>query len=576
MSVSSSHYCNPAQSLASAISNEVNSITGKRRDVFLLTAIAPAMISGCCCSINLASREISGTLPPLWGSMNALKALNLADNNLSGNLPPEWSSMSALRDFDLGGNSLSGNLPPKWSSMSALQDFDLGGNSLSGNLPPEWSLMSALRALNLSGNNLTGMLPPEWGSMHALVHLNLSGNSLSGPLPPQWSSMTALMELNLAGNNLSGPLPPQWSSLRTLERLDLMGNTLSGSIPPSWGWLQGLRTVKMSNNHLNGTLPPELGSLTGLNELDVSCNQLSGELPELWANIPQLTHADLSCQRGPPGGFRGSMPSSWRSLCHVSYGDITWCRAQEACVQQCNNTNVDTSVYQRQDSCPIPMGIQRLYSNQSAWDWLKTNWKDDGCRYQYAYEALLGLMVVLPFSFVCMLVAGLLLRKRGLRDSVSRQCSGGEAAEQNGWLHQSMRYVKRVARMVQHSWILPYVLLLHNLARPGFVITDVVMDAVTIAQVWGSWVGYVMLMVVFVPNLVTTTVLAVCMFRCGWSMFVKQASSTVFQGVLPQGVSMPCERLQHVPIYWHYLRHYRSLTLSGVGYWIEMFCMKTV
>ena len=45
------------------------------------------------------------------------------------------------------------------------------------------------------------------------------------------------------------------------------------------------------------------------------------------------------------------------------------------------------------------------------------------------------------------------------------------------------------------------------------MVTDVVMDAVTIAQVWSSWVGTVMLMVVFVPNLVTTIVLAVCMCR---------------------------------------------------------------
>ena len=93
-------------------------------------------------------------------------------------------------------------------------------------------------------------------------------------------------------------------------------------------------------------------------------------------------------------------------------------------------------------------------------------WREDGCRYPYAYEALLGLIVVLPFLFVCMVVAGLLLRKRRVQDSISRQGSGGEAADptqQESWLHQSLRYVKRVARMVQHSQILPYVLLIHNL-----------------------------------------------------------------------------------------------------------------
>ena len=93
------------------------------------------------------------------------------------------------------------------------------------------------------------------------------------------------------------------------------------------------------------------------------------------------------------------------------------------------------------------------------------------------------------------------------------------------WLHQSLRYG----------------LLFLSIVRPILVVADVVTDAMAIAQVWGSWVGYVMLGVVFVPNLATATALAACMWRCCLSTVARQASSTVPHGVC-QLLPMPCER----------------------------------
>ena len=94
--------------------------------------------------------------------------------------------------------------------------------------------------------------------------------------------------------------------------------------------------------------------------------------------------------------------------------EVTWCRSQEECLQQCNLVDADSNIYRSQDSCPLPKAIKDmdLYSNQSSWERLKIDWREDGCRYPFAYEALLSLIVVLPFSFVCMIGAGFWLRKR--------------------------------------------------------------------------------------------------------------------------------------------------------------------
>jgi hypothetical protein len=70
-----------------------------------------------------------------------------------------------------------------------------------------------------------------------------------------------------------------------------------------------------------------------------------------------------------------------------------------------------------------------------------------------------------------------------------------------------------------------------NVARPIVVGADIVTDCMAIAQVWPSWVAFVMLGVVYIPNLVTATVMAGSMWVCSpsknFSSAEQQADGTV-------------------------------------------------
>ena len=61
--------------------------------------------------LSLASRGLSGTLPPALGSLASLTALDLRSNAFSGTIPASLSSLTALRALYLDTNSLSGSVP---------------------------------------------------------------------------------------------------------------------------------------------------------------------------------------------------------------------------------------------------------------------------------------------------------------------------------------------------------------------------------------------------------------------------------------------------------------------------------
>jgi len=160
------------------------------------------------------------TYDPLGGvvpSVNALRAL------------------PKLKVLRLGETQLSGTLPPEYGSLSRLEELSLWGNKLSGTLPAAWSGMVAMKLLSLSMNQLSGPLPASWGSLAKLKWLYLFENKLSGTLPAAWSGMVAMKHLTLAKNQLSGPLPASWGSLASLETIALRNNpSMVGCLPSSW------------------------------------------------------------------------------------------------------------------------------------------------------------------------------------------------------------------------------------------------------------------------------------------------------------------------------------------------------
>lgn len=178
--------------------------------------------------LNLASNQLTGTLPDTWGSTTALFGLQqllLTSNQLGGGLPSEWGRPGrwpALASLQLGDNNFTGGLPTEWADPDAfknLTDLDLSLNALKGPLSPDWGEeggFTSLQNLDLSNNSFSGQLPAGWGgnsSFPALAHLLLSNNSLSGSLPAGWGSRgrwPALAGLYLQNNNFTGSLPEAW------------------------------------------------------------------------------------------------------------------------------------------------------------------------------------------------------------------------------------------------------------------------------------------------------------------------------------------------------------------------------
>ena len=112
-------------------------------------------------STYTVSNDHAGTLPSSWGDTGAwpaLTTLNLYELPLCGTLPTAWGghkTFPALLDLRIGAadtavwhngvTQLSGSLPPQWGSNGSLERLEQlwianlpPGPGLSGSLPPEW------------------------------------------------------------------------------------------------------------------------------------------------------------------------------------------------------------------------------------------------------------------------------------------------------------------------------------------------------------------------------------------------------------------------------------------------------
>ncbi|XVE84656.1 hypothetical protein DITRI_Ditri17bG0030500 [Diplodiscus trichospermus] len=79
-------------------------------------------------TVNLAKKNLVGTISPAFGNLTALKNLNLNDNNLTGPIPSGLTKLSSLQLLDVSNNNLSGDIP----TFSGSVKFVYAGNSLLG------------------------------------------------------------------------------------------------------------------------------------------------------------------------------------------------------------------------------------------------------------------------------------------------------------------------------------------------------------------------------------------------------------------------------------------------------------
>ena len=265
-------------------------------------------------TLSLHHNQLSGTIPPQIGNLSSLTSVNLQANQLSGSIPVEVGNLSSLQYLYLQRNQLSGSIPPQIGNLSNLQLLFLDENLLSGSIPAEFGNLSSLLTTYLYGNQLSGTIPPQMGNLSSLRHLSLDGNQLSGTIPPELGDLSSLQDLYLYGNQLSGTIPPELGNLSSLERLALHDNQLSGTIPAKLGDLSNLGLLYLHGNQLSGTIPPELGDLSSLQYLYLHGNQLSGTIPAKLGGLSSLQYLALDGNQ-----LSGTIPPELGDLSSLQY-----------------------------------------------------------------------------------------------------------------------------------------------------------------------------------------------------------------------------------------------------------------
>ncbi len=193
---------------------------------------------------NASGFSLRGSVIPDWlgSSLPALESLDLSSCFLNGSIPSSLAT-SALVFLSLADNNLSGTIPPSFgSNFTSLTVLDLSSNALVGPLPPGSFRAPKLSVLNLSRNKLNGTISSL--ALQNLVSLDLSVNSFSGILSassPDQESITASLQALL------------------LQRLDLSHNYFYGDIPSELATkFPSLTILDASYNFFNGSLPAGL------------------------------------------------------------------------------------------------------------------------------------------------------------------------------------------------------------------------------------------------------------------------------------------------------------------------------
>lgn len=276
--------------------------------------------------LNLASKNLSGSISNSIGSLDQLISLNLSQNFLKGVVPLGVFQLQSLKVLDLSSNDLSGPIAanitlssiqvfnlsgnmfnasrPVLPSSKILTVFDISKNSFSGGIDAEICNTSpGVQLLYFSKNLFSGELPVGFGNCSSLRELSLDMNKISGNLPEDIFNLKYLSKLNLEGNQLFGMLSDRISNLSKLQQLDLSFNKFYGNIPIVVGNLSELQCFCADSNRFSGEIPASLSNLLGLGVLNLRNNSLSGEINLNFTRMARLTSLDLGSN-----SFSGMIP----------------------------------------------------------------------------------------------------------------------------------------------------------------------------------------------------------------------------------------------------------------------------
>ncbi|KAL7618759.1 hypothetical protein Lser_V15G02707 [Lactuca serriola] len=230
-------------------------------------------------SINIASKSLTGTLPPDINQLSQLKSLAVQRNFLSGDLPT-LANLTLLEQVTLDTNNFTSIPPDFFLGLNNLQNFSISFNSdlSSWVLPETLSQNTNLQSFLASNAKITGTIPDIFGSLLNLQNLRLSNNNLTGNLPPSFGgSQIQNLWLNNQLQGLSGTLDVL-SSMNQLSQAWLQVNTFTGAIPDLSNCTI-LFDLQLRDNQLTGLVPQSLMSLPKLENIAIQNNKLQGPLP---------------------------------------------------------------------------------------------------------------------------------------------------------------------------------------------------------------------------------------------------------------------------------------------------------
>jgi len=285
--------------------------------------------------LGLGSNNLSGTVPQVLGSLQALTSLDLSSNNFSGAVPDTLATLVNLTELYLGANQLEDL--PDLSGLTNLTTLDLTSNNFDfEDLEPYEGLgfvTYSPQEFFESGNDTTVQT-------RTTLVLDFSGRVNGSSNNYQWykdgsavaGQTTEILtiadvvladsgeyQLQVTSGALSGltlsSAPLQVSTLPSLTisesdslaLVDLYNGTDGANWTDNSNWLSGnadtwfgvtvgndsVTTLALANNNLSGTLPEAVGSLQALTGLDLSNNSLSGTVPDTLTTLTQLSQLYL-------------------------------------------------------------------------------------------------------------------------------------------------------------------------------------------------------------------------------------------------------------------------------------------
>ncbi|KAI4317383.1 hypothetical protein L6164_025255 [Bauhinia variegata] len=236
-------------------------------------------------SINLASKQLSGTLRSDLNSLSQLTSLSLQSNAFSGPLP-SLANLSLLQEVYLDFNNFTSIPAGCFQGLTSLQTLSLSGNGdlAPWTIPTELTQSSSLRTLELGSANVIGTIPDFFDSFPSLQEIRLSYNNLTGALPKSFGgSEISNLWLNNQENGLTGTIEVL-GSMPQLSQVWLHTNKFTGAIPDLSN-CTNLSDLQLRDNDLTGIVPPSLMGMSSLKNVSLDNNELQGPMPEFGKGV---------------------------------------------------------------------------------------------------------------------------------------------------------------------------------------------------------------------------------------------------------------------------------------------------